>query len=80
MGAYCKETRKLEAKFYGLVFHHVPRDYNIAADIISKLGSKRALVLVGVFVQALSSPMLKTRKNLPVGVLPPRPPRDTLRW
>ena len=31
MGAYCKEIRKLEAHFYGLEFHHVLRDYNVAA-------------------------------------------------
>ena len=42
--AYCKEIRKLEAHFYGLEFHHVLQDYNVAADVLSKLGSKRALV------------------------------------
>ena len=31
---------KLEAKFYGLEFHHVPRDNNVAADALSKLGFK----------------------------------------
>ena len=39
MDAYCREIRKLEAKFYGLEFHHVPRDDNMAADVLSKLGS-----------------------------------------
>ena len=38
MDAYCKEIRKLEAHFYGLEFHHVLWDYNMAADILSKLG------------------------------------------
>jgi len=50
MDAYCKEIRKVEARFYGLEFHHVLRDYNVAADVLSKLGSNRALVLAGVFV------------------------------
>lgn len=50
MDAYYKEILKLEASFYGLEFHHVIRDYNVAANILSKLGSKRALILVGVFV------------------------------
>jgi hypothetical protein len=50
MDAYCKEILKLEAKFYGLEFHHVLRDYNIAANVLSKLGSKRALIPVGVLV------------------------------
>ena len=38
MDAYCKEIRKLEAHFYDLEFHHVLRDYNVAADVLSKLG------------------------------------------
>jgi len=50
MDAYCREIRKLEAKFYGLEFHHVPRDNNVMADILSKLRSKRALVPAGLFV------------------------------
>jgi hypothetical protein len=40
MDAYCKEIRKLEAKFYDLEFHHVPRDYNVATDVLTKLSSK----------------------------------------
>jgi ribonuclease HI len=37
MDAYCLEVRKLENKFYGLKFHHIVRDNNIAADVLSKL-------------------------------------------
>jgi hypothetical protein len=65
MDAYCKEIRKLEAKFYGLEFHHVPKDYNITADVLLKLGSKRALVLAGVFVQMLNSPTVKFEEDPP---------------
>ena len=50
MDAYGKEIRKLVAHFYDLEFHHVLRDYNVAADVLSKLGSKRALVPACVFV------------------------------
>jgi hypothetical protein len=39
MDAYCLEVRKLENKFYGLEFHHIVRDNNVAADVLSKLGS-----------------------------------------
>jgi ribonuclease HI len=53
MNAYCAEVRKLEAHFEGLEFHHVCRDNNVAANVLSKLGSKRALVPAGVFVQDL---------------------------
>jgi ribonuclease HI len=42
MDAYCLEVRKLENKFYGLEFHHVVRDNNVAADILSKLGPTRS--------------------------------------
>jgi len=65
MDAYCREIRKLEAKFYGLEFHHVPRDDNVAADVLSKLGSKRSVVPPGVFVQALRTPTGKTEEEPP---------------
>jgi ribonuclease HI len=53
MDVYCLEVRKLENKFYGLEFHHVVRDNNVAADVLSKLGSTRAQVLVRVFIHEL---------------------------
>ncbi|XP_039811703.1 uncharacterized protein Mb2253c-like [Panicum virgatum] len=62
---YCREIRKLEAKFYGLEFHHVPRDDNVAADVLSKLGSKRSIVPPSVFVQALNSPTVKMEEEPP---------------
>jgi hypothetical protein len=48
MDAYCLEVRKLENKFYGLEFHHIVRDNNVAADVLSKLGSTRVQVPAGV--------------------------------
>jgi ribonuclease HI len=53
MDAYCLEVRNLENKFYGLEFHHVVCNNNVAADVLSKLGSTRAQVPAGVFVQEL---------------------------
>ena len=44
MDAYCTEVRKLEAKFDGIEYHHILRDYNVAADVLAKLDSKWALV------------------------------------
>jgi hypothetical protein len=38
---------------------HVLRDSNIAADVLAKLGSDRAKVPPGVFVEELSSPSVK---------------------
>jgi hypothetical protein len=59
MNAYCVEVRKLEDHFEGLEFHHISRDNNVAADVLSKLGSKCALVPVGVFVQDLRKPSIR---------------------
>jgi ribonuclease HI len=58
MDAYCTEIRKLEGHFEGIEFQHVPRN-NVAADVLSKLGSRRALVPAGVFVQDLRKPSIK---------------------
>jgi hypothetical protein len=58
MDAYCLEVRKLENKFYGLKFHHVICDNNVAADVLSKLGSTRAQVPAGVFVHELHAPSI----------------------
>jgi ribonuclease HI len=58
MDAYCLEVRKLENKFFGLEFRHVVLDNNIAADILSKLGSTRAQVPAGVFVHELHAPSI----------------------
>jgi ribonuclease HI len=58
MDAYYLEVRKLENKFYGLKFHHVVRDNNVAADVLSNLGSTRAQVPVEVFVHELHVPSI----------------------
>jgi hypothetical protein len=58
MDAYCLEVRKLENKFYGLEFHHVVRDNNVAADVLSKLGSTHAQVPAVVFVHELHAPSI----------------------
>jgi ribonuclease HI len=58
MGKYCAAVRKLEDKFEGLEFHHVERDRNAVADALSKLGSSRAQVPPGIFVQEISHPSI----------------------
>jgi ribonuclease HI len=58
MGKYCAAIRKLEDKFEGLEFHHVERDRNAAVDALSKLGSSRAQVPLGIFVQEVSRPSI----------------------
>jgi ribonuclease HI len=59
MDAYCTEIRKLEDHFEGIEFQHVPRNNNVATNVVSKLGSRRALVPTGVFVQDLYKPSIK---------------------
>jgi hypothetical protein len=58
MDAYCLEVCKLENKLYGLEFHHVVRDNNVAVDVLSKLGSTRAQVPAGVFVHEVHAPSI----------------------
>jgi hypothetical protein len=82
MDAYCAEFRKLEGHFEGIEFQHVPRNNNVAADVLSKLGSRRALVPAGVFVQDLRMPSIKLLDS--DNPKPPQhnqtsaPPRDVL--
>jgi ribonuclease HI len=60
MNRYCAVVRKLEDKFKGLEFHHVERDGNAASAALSKLGSSRAQVPPGVFVQEIKQPSVTT--------------------
>ena len=66
MDAYCKEVLKLENKFSGLEFHHVIRDNNIAANVLSKMGSTRAEVPAGIFVHELHKPSILEQVTPPV--------------
>jgi ribonuclease HI len=59
MNAYYVEVRKVEDHFEGIEFHHVSRDNNVAADVLSKLGSKSALVPADVFIQDLRKPSIR---------------------
>jgi ribonuclease HI len=72
MDAYCLEVRKLKNKFYGLEFHHIVRDNNVAADVLSKLGSTRAQVPAGVFVHELHAPSIP--EPAPLTTVPAHPP------
>jgi ribonuclease HI len=64
MDAYVQEVRKLENKFSGLEVHHVIREHNVGADILSKLGSTHAQVLAGVFIQELKQPSIKSSPQI----------------
>jgi ribonuclease HI len=59
MDAYCVEICKLKGHFEGIEFQHVPQNNNVAADVLAKLGSRRALVPAGLFVRDLCKPSIK---------------------
>jgi hypothetical protein len=60
MDLYCKEIRKWESNFYGIEYIHVVRDRNQVADALSKIGSSRAQIPQGVFVQDIRTPSIGT--------------------
>jgi hypothetical protein len=59
MDAYCAEIYKLEGHFEGIEIQHVPRNNNVPADALSKLGCRRAVFPACVFVQDLCKPSIK---------------------
>ena len=63
MDAYVEEIRKFENKFSGLEIHHVDCDNNVGANVLSKLGSTRAVVPPGVFVHELQHPSVKVQSQ-----------------
>jgi hypothetical protein len=78
MDAYCLEVRKLENKFYGLEFHHVVRDNNVAADVLSKLGSTCAEVPTAVFVDELHAPSIPEPAPMTTDPTPPSASQEVM--
>jgi ribonuclease HI len=78
MDAYVQEVRKLEGKFSGLEVHHVLREHNVGADILSKLGSTRAQVPAGVFVQELKQPSIRSSSKVTTDAGPQQPDREVM--
>ena len=78
MDAYVAEIRKLENKFSGLEIHHVICDNNVAADVLSKLGSDRAEVPPGIFVHELHCPSINTSTPMEVDSTPQETSREVM--
>jgi ribonuclease HI len=78
MDTYCLEVRKLENKFYGLELHHVVRDNNVAVDVLSKLGSTRAQVPVGVFIHELHAPSIPEPVPSTTDPVPSQPVQEVM--
>jgi ribonuclease HI len=79
MGKYCTAVRKLEDKFEGLEFHRVERDRNTVADTLSKLGSSRTQVPLGVFVQEVPRPSISSDQAGECNILS-QPELDSNDW
>src|SRR6185312_5469648 len=78
MDAYIEEIRKLKNKFSGLEIHHVDRDNNVGADVLSKLGSTRATIPPGVFVHELHHPSVKVQSQQATDMEAPTTVREVL--
>jgi ribonuclease HI len=78
MDVYVMEIRKLENKFSGLEIHHVIHDNNVGADVLSKLGSDRANVPLGVFIHELHHPSIKAPDSSSIDQGPKESDREVL--
>jgi ribonuclease HI len=78
MDTYCLEVRKIENKFYGLEFHHVVRDNNVATDVLSKLGSTHAEVPAGVFIHELHAPSIPKPAPTTTDPTPPQTGQEVM--
>ena len=78
MDTYVAEIRKLENKFSGLEIHHVVHDNNVAADVLSKLGSDRAEVPPGIFVHELHHPLINISTPMEVDPVPQETSREVM--
>jgi hypothetical protein len=78
MDAYVQEVRKLENKFFGLKVHHVIREHNVGADILSKLGSTHAQVPAGVFIQELKQLSIKSSPKITTDTSLQKPDREVM--
>jgi ribonuclease HI len=78
MDAYVQEVRKLENNFSGLEVHHVIREHNVGADILSKLGSTCAQVPAEVFIKELKQPSIRSSPQLTTDAGLQHPDREVM--
>jgi hypothetical protein len=65
MATYCQAVRDLEGKFHGLELHHVLRDYNKAANVLTKTASSHSPVPHGVFARDQHAPSVRAEGEKP---------------
>ena len=78
MDDYVAEICKLENKFSGLEIHHIIRDNNVAADVLSKLGSDRSVVPPGIFLHELHHLSVTTFDQMNIDSGPSEPGREVM--
>jgi ribonuclease HI len=78
MDTYVMEIHKLEKKFSGLKIHHVVRDNNVGADVLSKLGFDRANVPPRVFVHELHHPSIRALDSSSIAQSSKEPNQEVL--
>jgi hypothetical protein len=78
METYCLEVCKIENKFYSLKFHHIVHDNNFAEDVLSKLGSTRAQVHIGVFIHELHARSIPEPAPTTTNPVPPQPRHEVM--
>jgi hypothetical protein len=61
-----------------VLIHHVVRDNNVAANVLSKLGSTRAQVPVRVFVHELHAPSISESAPTTTDPGPPQPGQEVM--
>jgi len=76
--AYVAEIRKLENRFSRLEIHHVISDNNVAADVLSKLGSDRVEVPPGIIVHELHHHSISTSTPMEVESTPQETSREVM--
>jgi hypothetical protein len=65
MATYYQAIQDLEGKFHSLKLHHVLRDYNKAADVLTKTASSHSPVPHGVFVSDQNAPSVRAEGEKP---------------
>jgi hypothetical protein len=73
-----KKCASWKISFFGLEVHHVIREHNVGADILSKLGSTHAQVPAGVFVQELKQPSIKSPPQITTDAGLQQPDREVM--
>jgi hypothetical protein len=73
MGSYHFLVQQLSGYFEGCEFRHVPRAQNEAADTLSKLGSSRESIPLGISLEHLRKPSIKPSPESSSIYVPPSP-------